>query len=105
MSDLIDIFNRIIIHPYFLAVYGVLLWQVEQWFSSKKPFKDFWKDAHRNVGRSLIWVGLVVVFDDEIESKYNLWAASDIKLENHLYFYTIAGFFIDLIRSKYFPKI
>lgn len=102
---MIHIFNRIIVHPYFLAVYGILLWQVEQWYTSKKSFKEFWKDAHRNIGRSLIWVGLIVVFDDEVESKYNQWAAADIKLKEHLYFYTIAGFFIDLIRTKIIDKV
>lgn len=96
--------NSIILHPYFLAIYGVLLWQVEQWYSSKKSFKEFLKDSYKNIGRSLIWVGIVVVFDDEIIEKYNMWAALDIKLEDHLYYYTIAGFFIDVIRTKIFKN-
>lgn len=102
--NMIDFINSILLHPYFLAVYGVLLWQVEQWYSSKKSFKDFWKESYRNVGRSLIWVGLIIVFDDELLSKYNQWAAVDIKLDEHRYFYTIAGFFIDVIRTKIFNK-
>lgn len=97
---MINTINSIIFHPYILAMYGVLLWQVEQWFSSKKPFKEFIGSANRNIGRSLIWVGIVVVFDDEILAKYNEWAAMDYH-EMPLYMYTIAGFFIDLIRSKY----
>lgn len=96
---MLDTINSIILHPYILAVYGVLLWQVENWFTSKKPFKQFLNDASGNIGRSLIWVGVVVVFDDEILSKYNEWAAMDYH-EMPLFMYTIFGFFIDLIRSK-----
>lgn len=101
---MIEAINSIILHPYILAVYGVLLWQVEQYFSSKKPLKQFIESALPNIGRSLIWVGIVVVFDDEIVGKYNLWAAVDYT-EVPLYFYTIAGFFIDVIRTKVSSRI
>lgn len=101
---MIDFINSILLHPYILAVYGVLLWQIEQWFTSKKPFVQFLKDAQRNLGRSLIWVGVVIVFDDEIIGKYNHWAAVDYS-EIPLYFYTIAGFFIDLIRTKIIDRV
>jgi hypothetical protein len=101
---MVHIINAIIFHPYFLAVYGVLLWQTEQWFESKSKFNVFIRSSQRNIGRSLIWVGLVVVFDDEIMRKYNQWAELDYT-EIPLYFYTIAGFFIDLIRSKFIDKI
>lgn len=101
---MLETINSIIFHPYVLALYGVTLWQIEQWFSSKKPFGQFLKDAHRNMGRSLVWVGIVVVFDDEIMGKYNQWAAMDYT-EIPLYFYTIAGFFIDLIRTKIIDKV
>lgn len=99
-----DLLNSVIFHPYVLAVYGVLLWQVEQYFSSKKPFAAFAESALPNVGRSLIWVGLIVVFDDEIAGKYNQWAAVDY-VEIPLYFYTVAGFFIDVIRTRVSKKI
>jgi hypothetical protein len=82
-----------------LAVYGVLLWQVEQYFVSKDPLKQFLNKSHKNIGRSLIWVGIVVVFDDEILAKYNQWAAMDYS-EAPLYMYTTAGFFIDMIRTR-----
>jgi hypothetical protein len=101
---MLDIINSIIFHPYVLALYGVTLWQIEQWFTSRKPFLSFIKDAHRNIGRSLVWVGIVVVFDDEIMAKYNQWAAVDYS-DIPLYFYTIAGFFIDLIRTKIIDKV
>ena len=99
-----DLINSIILHPYVLAMYGVLLWQVEQYFSLKKPFKHFIKEVGPNLGRSLIWVGIVVVFDDEIIGKYNQWAAVDYT-EIPLYFYTIAGFFIDFIRTRISSKL
>lgn len=101
---MIEIINSIVLHPYILALYGVLLWQVEQYFSMKRPFKDFFKMAKGNIYRSLVWVGLVVVFDDEILAKYNHWAAMDYS-EMPLYMYTIAGFFIDFIRSKIMEKV
>lgn len=99
-----EVINSVILHPYVLAIYGVLLWQVEQFFSLKKPIKQFIKEAAPNIGRSMIWVGLIVVFDDEIMGKYNVWAAVDY-IEIPLYFYTIAGFFIDVIRTKVSNKI
>jgi hypothetical protein len=101
---MIEILNKIVLHPYTLAVYGVLLWQVEQWWRSKADWRTFLKDSQRNIGRSLVWVGLVVVFDDEIIGKYNHWAASDIPNPAPIYFYTLAGFFIDIIRTKIIDK-
>lgn len=101
---MIEVINTILFHPYVLAVYGVLLWQVEQYFTLKKPFNEFLRLCLPNIGRSLIWVGIVVVFDDEIIGKYNQWAAVDY-IEIPLYFYTIAGFFIDVIRTRIASKI
>lgn len=101
---MLELINSIILHPYSLAIYGVLLWQVEQYFSIKKPFPDFIKLAKGNIYRSLVWVGLVVVFDDELLAKYNSWAAMDYH-EMPLYMYTIAGFFIDFIRTKIMDKV
>lgn len=101
---MIDLINAIIFHPYFLATYGVILWQVEQWFETKETFRHFLSRSLRNIGRSLIWVGVIVVFDDEIMAKYNQWAAVDYK-EIPLYMYTVAGFFIDFIRSKWIDKV
>jgi len=100
---MIEIINSVILHPYTLAVYGVLLWQVEQWMETRDSFPTFVKRSQRNIGRSLIWVGVVVVFDDEIMGRYNRWAEVDYSVIP-LYFYTIAGFFIDLIRTKFVDK-
>lgn len=99
-----ELLNSIILHPYVLAIYGVLLWQVEQFFSLKLPMNQFWSTAKGNIYRSMVWVGLVVVFDDELLAKYNHWAAMDYQAMP-LYMYTIAGFFIDFIRSKIIDKV
>lgn len=99
-----SLISNILTHEYLLAVYGVLLWQVEQYFESKDNLKMFLKHSSKSIGRSLIWVGIVVVFDDELLAKYNHWAAMDY-VEIPSYMYTIAGFFIDLIRSKLTDKI
>lgn len=96
--------STFIVHPYVLAVYGVLLWQFEQYFESKGNFSNFFIKSRKNIYRSLIWVGIVVVFDDEIMSQYNEWAEMDYK-DIPLYFYTIAGFFIDFIRSRFIDKV
>ena len=101
---MIDLINSVILHPYVLAMYGVVLFQIEQYFSSKKPFGQFWEISKGNVYRSLVWVGLVVVFDDEILAQYNHWAAKDYE-EMPLYMYTISGFFIDFIRTKITKKV
>jgi hypothetical protein len=99
-----ELISKILTHEYILAVYGVLLWQVEQYFESKDNLKTFLKHSSKNIGRSLIWVGVVVVFDDELLAKYNHWAAMDFK-EVPSYMYTISGFFIDFIRSQLTSKI
>lgn len=101
---MVEMINSAVLHPYILAVYGILLWQVEQYFALNKPMRQFYKESLPNVGRSLIWVGIVVVFDDELIAKYNHWAAVDYK-EIPLYFYTISGFFIDFIRTKISSKL
>ncbi len=96
---MLESIQTILSHEYTLAVYGVLLWQFEQYFVSKDPLKEFLNKSHKNIGRSLIWVGIIVVFDDEILAKYNEWAAMDY-VDAPLYMYTMAGFFIDMIRTK-----
>jgi Na+/H+-translocating membrane pyrophosphatase len=101
---MIDIINSVIFHPYVLAMYGVLIFQLEQYFISKKSYKEFLQSAKGNIYRSLVWVGLVVVFDDELLSQYNNWAAKDYK-QMPLYMYTVAGLFIDFIRTKITKKV
>jgi len=85
---------NLILHPYALVFYGILLWEIEQSFAHGLDFKQ----RINNIGRSLIWGGAIVVFDDEIvelvEDKF------DVLLDVTWYHYSGAGFFIDIIRSK-----
>ena len=90
---------EIFLHEYLLGLYGVILWQVEQAFA-KKGFTFI--HAIRNVGRSMIWVGAIVVFDDELLSRYNAFANLDYVTPTW-WMYVASGFSIDLIRS-YFTK-
>ncbi len=82
-------------HPYTLVLYGIILWQIEQ--SITKGF-DL-EERKKNIGRSLVWGSLIVIFDDEamefIEEKL------DIMFEATWYFYIGGGFFVDIIRSKF----
>jgi len=84
-----------LIHPYALVLYGIILWQIEQ--SITKGF-DL-KERKKNVGKSLVWGSLIVIFDDEamefIEEKL------DIMFNARWYFYIGGGFFVDIIRSKF----
>ena len=85
----------IILHPYALVLYGIILWQIEQSFT--KGFNL--QERKRNIGRSLVWGSLIVIFDDEgiefIEDHL------DIIFDADWYFYIGGGFFVDIIRSKF----
>ncbi len=82
-------------HPYVLVLYGIILWQIEQSFT--KGFNLL--ERKKNIGKSLVWGSLIVIFDDEamefIEEKL------DIIFEANWYFYIGGGFFVDIIRSKF----
>lgn len=92
-----EIFNQ---HEYLLALYGVLLWHLEQYFHYKGTFKEYISKSFKTIGSSLIWVGIALVFDDELLDQYNDWAN-----ENYMDIpkvgYVMIGFFIDVIRSRF----
>lgn len=89
----------ILTHEYTLAMYGVLAWQLERFFRSKKNLKEYHKGAWRELGQALVWIGIVIVFDDELLAKYNEWAEIDYA-EPVPWMYIAAGFFITLLRTK-----
>jgi hypothetical protein len=91
--------ETLLLHEYLLTVYGILIWQFEQYFSFNGTIKEYLKYSYRTIGRSLIWGGIIVIFDDEILAKYNEWAEYDY-IDMPLYMYTVAGFFVDVIRTK-----
>jgi len=86
-------------HEYILALYGVAGWHLEEFFRSKKTFKEFHSHAWRETGQALVWVGMVVVFDDEILRQYNEWAEQDYETALP-WMYVASGFFITVIRSR-----
>jgi hypothetical protein len=91
--------ETILLHEYLLTVYGILIWQFEQYFSYNGNVKEYIKYSYKTIGRSIVWAGLIVIFDDEILAKYNQWAEYDYDYPP-LYMYTVAGFFVDVIRTR-----
>jgi len=94
----------ILLHPYMLVLYGIILWQIEQHISSKintdlNKKKVTLRDRANYIGRSLIWGSAIVVFDDEILDF--LYDNFEVDFEAEWYFYLGAGFFIDIIRNKF----
>jgi hypothetical protein len=88
------------LHEYMLVIYGVVIWQVEQWFESKKKPLAFIRDHFgKNVISSLPWIGIVVAFDDELLARYNGWAVLD-HASMPWYIYIAMGFSIDIVRSR-----
>jgi len=89
----IDTVILVLGHPYLLCLYGIILWQLEQQLTNKITLKN----RVAFVGRSMIWAGAIVVFDDEIISVIN--EKIDFVIHEEWYFYLIAGFLIDIVRS------
>jgi hypothetical protein len=90
----------ILTHEYTLTLYGVILWQIEQCIEFSLTFDESIKKMKRNVFSSLIWVGLIVVFDDELLARYN--EVAHVDYEDAPYFmYMLGGFLIDFFRTKY----
>lgn len=94
-----DVFSEIWLHEYVLALYGVMAWHTEEFLRSKKSLREFHIEAWRETGRALVWIGLVVVFDDEILEQYNRWAEVDYHVAEP-WMYVAAGFFITVLRSR-----
>jgi hypothetical protein len=88
---------KLLVHEYSLGMYGVMLWQFEQAFTVKQ---FTFRQAFKNIGRSLVWVGAIVVFDDELLSQYNKIANLDYQY-TPWWMYLGAGFCVDIIRSRF----
>jgi hypothetical protein len=85
---------KILLHPYFLTLYGICLWQAEQAITHGL----YWRTRRMFIGRSLPWAGGVVVFDDEF-AEFMLHSFG-VSIELEWPFYIAAGFLIDILRSK-----
>lgn len=87
-------------HEYVLTLYGVILWQIEQSIEQKLTFNESLKKIKKNVISSFVWVGFIIVFDDELLARYNEFAHVDYD-EPPFFMYIIGGFLIDFFRTKY----
>ena len=89
-------------HEYILAFFGVLLWQVEQLFVKKE--NRTWKKFRSGTARSMIWIGPIIVFDDELLAWYNSVAMVDYEIPPPQ-MYIVLGFLVDVIRCKFTAKV
>ncbi len=94
----------ILCHEYTLAMYGVVAWQLEEFFRSKKTLASYHRHAWREMGRALVWIGVIIVFDDEILQQYNSWAEQDYESAEP-WMYVAGGFFVTIIRSQIGKKL
>jgi hypothetical protein len=97
---MLDLLIKILTHEYVLTLYGVILWQIEQSIEQKLTFNESLKKIKRNVVSSFVWVGFIIVFDDELLSRYNEFAHVDYD-KPPFFMYIIGGFLIDFFRTKY----
>jgi hypothetical protein len=97
---MIDFLINILIHEYTLTLYGVILWQIEQSLEKKLSFNETIKKIKRNVISSFVWVGFIIVFDDELLARYNEFAHVDYETPP-FFMYILGGFLIDFFRTKY----
>lgn len=90
----------ILTHEYALVIYGVVAWQLQQQFTKPVTLRQ----RMNYIGRSMIWGGMLVVFDDEIadfladNEIVDLWHDDGETIV--WYFYIAIGFAIDIIRHK-----
>lgn len=91
---------NILIHEYTLTLYGVILWQIEQCIELGLSLDESIKKIKKNVLSSLIWIGIVVVFDDELLSRYNEIALVDYT-DPPFFMYLLGGFSVDFLKTKY----
>ena len=100
MVCMIDLLINILTHEYVLILYGVILWQIEQSIEQKLTFNQSIQKIKRNVISSFVWVGFIIVFDDELLARYNEFAHVDYD-EPPFFMYIIGGFLIDFFRTKF----
>jgi hypothetical protein len=99
-----EILLAMLTHEYAMVIYGVLLWQIQQQFTKRIPLRE----RFNYIGRSMIWGGMIVVFDDEIadwlldsfEVDLYHYDENDEAIGISWYFYMGVGFLIDIVRHK-----
>jgi len=88
-----DIIN-ILTHEYVLVLYGVIFWEIALGNKGKRI---------RNGIRGMGLGGVVIAFDDELLARYNHFALIDFA-SFPWYLYVVAGFFADLVLTKFIFK-
>lgn len=105
-QEAVSTYFNILQHEHMMGVYGVFMMHLEKFFrfvnlaqKNKMGWRSlfrFWWFEWDDIVRSLMWFGLVVVYDDELLGGYNSWAETDIQDAQH-WMYFVAGFGIDRI--------
>lgn len=105
-QEAVSTYFNILQHEHMMGVYGVFMMHLEKFFrfvnlaqKNKMGWRSlfrFWWFEWDDIVRSLMWFGLVVVYDDELLGGYNSWAETDIQVAQH-WMYFVAGFGIDRI--------
>jgi len=104
ISESVNTWIKILGHEHMMGVYGVFMLHFEKFFRfvnlaqkhklGWRSIGKFWWLEWDDIVRSLMWFGLVVVYDDELLSIYNGWAETDVQQAQH-WMYFVAGFGID----------
>jgi hypothetical protein len=97
---MVDFILNILTHEFTLTLYGVMLFHIEQCIESKLTYKESVDKIKQGIISSLIWVGFVIAFDDELLSRYNGFANVDYS-DPPFFMYILGGFMVDFLRSAY----
>ena len=104
LSSIWEVLVLIFGHEYWLAVYGVIAGAVTDYSwnrnksGNKLTFKQWRHDYKDDFLRDMVWVPLVVIFDDELLGAWNKTGLYTIA-EVGPFFYFVTGFSIDRIIS------
>lgn len=97
---MIDFLINILTHEFTLTLYGVMLFHIEQCIQLKTPYKESVEKVKKGVISSLIWIGFVIAFDDELLARYNEFAHVDYS-DPPFFMYILGGFMVDFLREWY----
>jgi hypothetical protein len=93
---MIGMITMILTHEYVLAMYGIVLWQISLYLKTSLSFKAFSKIAFKRMLDCLVWVGMLIVFDDEILAWYNHYAHVDYS-SPPFFMYIFLGFITNIL--------
>ena len=97
-------FNDLFLHPYFLAVYGVIAYFTLKWSFAKNPYDDpeekkkfsfkvWWGGQYDNLIVTIIFVPLVIIFDEEVV--YLIKRIFDYEIQTNNFVYLLSGPVVD----------